>query len=214
MTLASDKFEKLISVLPADSSLELYRRLLSHSQTTDRLVPGTAELPLSALQLPRTSALERPLLQMQYLDTVFYLPNDILVKLDRAAMSVGLETRAPFLDHRIAEFAWRLPDSYRVGGGAGKRILRLLLRRYLPDELVERPKAGFALPIGAWLRTPGRLRGWAEDLLAEQALRSTGVLDPAEVRQIWKEHLSGRHNRQYQLWDILMLQAWLLCYHR
>jgi len=135
-----------------------------------------------------------------------YLPDDILVKLDRASMSVGLEGREPLLDHRVLEFAWRLPHRLRISGGSGKWLLRRVLDRYVPRALVERPKMGFGVPIDAWLRGP--LRGWAEDLLSEKSLREAGLLDPAPVRQQFAEHLSGRRNRQYSLWGALMVQAW------
>jgi asparagine synthase (glutamine-hydrolysing) len=214
VTLASDKIEKVIAVLPSHDPLELYQRLLSHTQTPEQFIPGSSALRIPALEVSPLQALDRPLLQMQFLDSVFYLPNDILVKLDRAAMSIGLETRAPFLDHRVVEFAWRLPVSYRIGLGVGKKMLRQLLKRYLPADLVERPKAGFALPVGQWLKSDGHLRDWSETLLSETALRATGVFDPARIRQLWKEHLIGRHNWQYLLWDALMLQSWLQKHRR
>jgi asparagine synthase (glutamine-hydrolysing) len=122
-------------------------------------------------------------------------------------MAVSLEGRVPFLDHRIAEFAWKLPLSWRVRGREGKWILRQVLYNYVPRELVERPKAGFGIPLDSWLRGP--LRDWAEALLDAGRLRQEGFFDPRPIRSIWRLHLSGRLNCEYQLWDVLMFQAWL-----
>ena len=149
---------------------------------------------------------------MMLADTVNYLPDDILVKIDRAGMGVSLETRAPFLDHRLFEFLWSLPLAYRIGPRGGKQILRDILDRYVPRKLVERPKSGFALPIHDWLRGP--LRDWGESLLDEARLRREGYFDLGSVRQAWGEHLSGRRNRQYELWSILMFQSWQEAWQR
>jgi len=145
--------------------------------------------------------------RMMYLDSMTYLPNDILCKVDRAAMATGLETRAPFLDHRVAELAWRMPLRMKVRGNVGKWALRQVLYKYVPRELIERPKAGFATPIGQWLRGPLRL--WAEAMLDEVRLQREGYFYPAPIRQKWAEHLSGQHDHTAKLWAVLMFQAWL-----
>ena len=141
-----------------------------------------------------------------YRDTVGYLPGDILVKVDRASMAVSLEARAPLLDHRVIEFAWRLPMRAKVRDGSGKWLLRQVLRRYVPEAMYDRPKQGFNVPIGAWLKGP--LREWAGDLLASSRLRQEGLLDVARVEASWADHLSGRRDRATELWAILMFEAW------
>jgi asparagine synthase (glutamine-hydrolysing) len=148
---------------------------------------------------------------MMATDAVTYLPGDILVKVDRAAMSASLETRAPFLDRRVVELAWRLPLAAKIRGRTGKRILRDILYRHVPRNLVERPKQGFAIPLDRWLR--GDLRDWAENLLSTKQIAATGVFDARKVEALWRDHQSKKDNAGWRLWTILMMQSWLLRYN-
>jgi asparagine synthase (glutamine-hydrolysing) len=143
---------------------------------------------------------------MRYLDLATYLPGDIMTKVDRASMAVGLEARAPLLDYRLIELSWRIPTSVHLSSGQGKWILKHILEQYVPRSLFERPKMGFGIPIGGWLRC--ELRDWAEDLLSEDSLNQTGILQAKPIRNVWKQHLDGTINAQYQLWSVLMFQAW------
>jgi asparagine synthase (glutamine-hydrolysing) len=203
-----DKLHKGAALLDAGHGMGMYRGLVSHWEPNE-VVLGSAE-PETSLsgQPPGLPSLTE---QMMLLDAVSYLPDDILVKVDRAAMAVSLETRVPPIDHRIYEFAWRLPLHYKVRGGTGKWLLRQVLYKHVPPELVDRPKMGFGVPIGSWLRGP--LREWAEELLGEARLRREGYFNPEPIRRKWREHLSGQRNWQYHLWDVLMFQAWLEHWH-
>jgi asparagine synthase (glutamine-hydrolysing) len=186
------------------------RRLLSANPAAERLVLGAdaASADRSFLAAwDRTAGLGGITPRSMALDTERYLPDDILHKVDRAAMSVSLETRVPLLDHRLVELAWRLPMHSKVRDGTEKWLLRQLLARDVPRELFERPKAGFGIPVGQWLSGP--LRPWAEDLLSPAALQADGLLDVAAVRHIWADHTTGRWDAGYELWPILMFQAWL-----
>lgn len=205
MANLGDKAHKAAAVLDSASLDEIYLRLVSHWPDGVVLGGDIHPTPLHG-QRPMLEGLD-PVQRMMALDSVTYLPGDILTKVDRAAMAVSLETRVPFLDHRLVEFAWRLPQALKLRDGKGKWILRQVLHRHVPRALIERPKMGFGVPIDAWLRGP--LREWAENLLDESMLRQQGYLDPAPIRQRWKEHLSGQRNWQHHLWDVLMFQAWL-----
>jgi asparagine synthase (glutamine-hydrolysing) len=202
-----DKLHKRVDMLASSSVDELYLGIVSHQRNPADWVIGGQEPPthLTGLrpELGELSAVER----MMALDTISYLPDDILVKVDRAAMGVSLESRVPFLDHRIVEFAWSLPLEYKLRDGQTKWPLRQVLYRHVPRELIDRPKMGFGVPLHDWLRGP--LRDWVEDLLDEARLRREGYFHPAPIRQMWAEHLSGRRNWMAQLWNVLMFQAWL-----
>jgi asparagine synthase (glutamine-hydrolysing) len=202
----ADKVRKALETVRANSLEELYLGLRTHWPVPDAVVLGLEREPDSLPVRPPAWPHAGPL-AMACVDALTYLPDDILVKVDRAAMAVGLESRVPFLDPRVAELAWSLRPDQRIRAGQGKWILRQVLSRHLPRELFERPKTGFAAPIGAWLR--GELREWAETLLDERRLRLEGFFDPVPVRVRWHEHLRGGSDHAHALWDVLMFQAWL-----
>lgn len=200
-----DRLHKGAQVLAHQTQEELYRSLVSHWMQPAEIVRDGSEpaTRLTSGQFDALTGIEK----MMALDAVSYLPDDILVKVDRAAMGVSLETRVPMLDHRLVEFAWRLPLDYKLRDSTSKWVLRQLLYRHVPKALIERPKMGFGVPLDMWLRTS--LKDWAEALLDESRLRREGFFDPAPIRRKWQEHLSGSRNWHYQLWDVLMFQAWL-----
>jgi asparagine synthase (glutamine-hydrolysing) len=200
-----DKLHKAAPVLKLDNADALYRRLVTHWEPDDIMLNAQEPESILADALART---EIPDLvsRMQFLDLVTYLPDDILTKVDRASMAVALEARVPLIDHRVVEFAWRLPRHTMERDGESKWILRQVLYRHVPPALIERPKMGFGIPLGEWLRGP--LRDWAENLLSESRLRDSGLVDSTKVRRYWDEHLQGHRNWQYHLWDVLMLEAW------
>jgi asparagine synthase (glutamine-hydrolysing) len=201
-----DKLHKGAEVLGSRSIDELYLGLVSHWEPENLVIGGSEPRTYFRGNSPQLDGLD-DVQRMMALDAMTYLPDDILCKVDRAAMAVSLESRVPFLDHRVVEFAWRIPQTMKMRDGVGKWILRQVLYRYVPKELIERPKMGFGVPIDSWLRGP--LKDWAEELLDEGRLRREGYFNPKPIRQKWAEHLSGKRNWQYHLWDVLMFQSWM-----
>lgn len=201
--VSGDKLHKLAKVLNLKSSEEIYMGLISHWREDDTPVLGNE----SALQYNFHLSDEISFVdKMMLCDSLTYLPDDILVKVDRAAMAVSLETRVPFLDHNLTEFARSLPLKYKVRGGEGKLILKDVLYRHVPRKLIDRPKMGFGVPIGDWLRN--ELKEWALSLLNEKSINDQGLLDYRKIKVKWDEHQSGKRNWQYHLWDVLMFQDW------
>jgi asparagine synthase (glutamine-hydrolysing) len=198
-----DKIHKLARVLRAGDPDLMYFETVS--QWSPSVVRGSGDAVAAGLPAARPQ-ISDPIQRMMYFDLISYLPDDILVKTDRASMAVSLEAREPLLDYRLVEFAASLPMRLKLRGSQGKWILRQLLYRYVPESLIERPKMGFGVPLDHWLRGP--LREWAEDLLSEDRLPQEGFFDPAAVRHKWIEHLSGRRDWQHYLWDVLMFNAW------
>ncbi len=209
--LPGQKAHKLADALMAKDIQSAYRLLASHWLDPYSIVIGSQEPPAihgnPESWLRMASATEHLIL----LDSLTYLPDDILTKIDRATMAVSLEARVPFLDHRIAEFVWRLPLIMKIKNRTGKRILRQVLYRYVPASLVDRAKTGFGVPLESWLRGP--LREWAEELIAERILREQELLAPRPIRQMWNEFLGGKGAFHLHLWDVLMFQAWWEQYH-
>jgi asparagine synthase (glutamine-hydrolysing) len=208
LALVGDKAHKLASRLRNVSNLDdLYFSLVSEWNDPAKVVIGAQE-PVSTFdQKPDEFGEDEHEHSMMYWDTKTYLPDDILCKVDRAAMGVGLETRVPFLDHRIAELAWRMPLNMKIRNGQGKWVLKQVLYKYVPKHLIDRPKAGFGVPVGEWLRGP--LYEWAEALIDESRLRREGYFDPTPIRQKWLEHQAGVRNWTPSLWTVIMFQAWL-----
>lgn len=205
--LPGTKLHKLAGVLNAGSSLDLYHRLTSTHQDPSALLVRGSE-PLDRI----TDASGHPVGStfaelMMYLDTITYLPGDILTKVDRASMATSLEARVPLLDHRLVEFAWRLPLSMKVRNGSGKWALKQIVHRHVPAEIMERPKMGFSVPLDRWLRGP--LREWSEDLLDAERIVAEGFFRPAPIRRLLENHLSGKASNEHHLWSILMFQSWL-----
>jgi len=200
-----NRIHKLSRAMVASSVQEMFSSLVSAWDDPETVVLGYANGQWSgAPELPWSTD---PVEAMMAWDTLLTLPDEMLTKVDRASMSCGLEVRVPLLDHRVVRAAWELPSDLRVSRGQGKKALRLVLDRYVPRELVDRPKTGFDPPIADWLRGP--LREWAEDLLSESRLSAQGLFDPARIRSCWADHMSGRPGKDYAVWAVLFFQAWL-----
>lgn len=204
--LPGDKLHKITTLLDNPQPDAIYRRLVSQWERPEEVAAAGRE-PRGPMWDPTIARDFRDLVpRMQFLDMITYLPDDILTKVDRATMAVGLEGRVPLLDHRVVAYSWSLPLEFKLRGGRSKWLLRQVLDRYVPRSLIDRPKMGFGVPIDAWLRGP--LREWAESLLAPARLASDGFVRVEPVRRAWREHLEGSRNWQYPLWTVLMLQAW------
>lgn len=201
-----DKIHKLARTLSTTSPDQGYHRLVTYWDNALEMVPGAVDRPVNLTTPSSWAQLESPAARMMFLDMISYLVDEILVKVDRATMAVSLEARAPYLDTDVVEFAWSLPLSMKIRGGQGKWVVRQLLDRYVPRPLMERPKMGFSIPLGAWLRGP--LRDWAEDLLSPKRLADAELIRSDLVRKRWTEHLNGRGSWQPDLWVALMYQAW------
>jgi asparagine synthase (glutamine-hydrolysing) len=200
--LVGDKLNKAAGVIGLDSVDEIYNALTALWPNPARVVVGAGQP-----QAPRVNtALDDPVRRMMHQDLVGYLPDDILVKVDRASMAVGLESRMPLLDHRLVEFTWMLPLTVLRREGRSKWPLRCILDRHVPAALTKRPKMGFGVPIDSWLR--GGLRDWAESLLDPHRLAEGGLFHPDPIRAAWQAHLEGHRSLHYQLWSVLMFQAW------
>jgi asparagine synthase (glutamine-hydrolysing) len=202
-----DRVGKLADLIASRDREAMYRDLMSQWKAPSSVVIGASEPSTPFTEIQRAPVAGGDLERMLYLDTLTYLPDDILVKVDRASMAVGLEARVPLLDHRVVELAWRIPEAMKVRDGVSKWPLRQVLDRYVPHELIDRPKQGFEIPLSEWLRGP--LREWGESLLSERRLREEGFIDPGPVREKWEQHLAGTRNWHYPLWNVLMFQAWL-----
>ncbi|MBI5625208.1 MAG: asparagine synthase (glutamine-hydrolyzing) [Elusimicrobia bacterium] len=206
-----DAFRKIAETIRLESPDAIHLRLAGVWDRAEEVLSTDRRAPLPPGFSPPLGAPRNHAERMMYVDAMTYLPDDILAKVDRASMSVGLEVRVPFLDPRVADYAWRLPWDWKARPKRGKWILRKILERYVPPRLTERPKMGFTMPVADWLRGP--LRDWAHSLLDEKRLKEQGFLRPEPILAKWREHLSGRRDWPFPLWNVLMFQAWLERWH-
>lgn len=202
-----EKLLKLVEVLPVNNRAEFYNLVISHWKNAEQLVIGAKKVPAALTDKSQWSNVDSFEEWMMSIDAQQYMIDDILVKVDRAAMANSLEVRVPMLDHRVVELAWQLPLNMKIRDKSGKWVLREVLYKYVPKELIERPKKGFSIPLAQWLRGP--LREWAEPLLAEKRLIEEGYFYPDKIRQAWQEHLQGKKDNSSKLWGVLMFQSWL-----
>jgi asparagine synthase (glutamine-hydrolysing) len=207
---AGDKLHKFASIIDVGED-QVYQRLVNLWENINDIVENGSNLNISKdFQDDIPISINILTEKMRYFDTVMYLPDDVLTKVDRASMFNSLEVRVPILDHKIVEYSWKLPLTTNIRNGTSKWVLRNILYQYVPKELIDRPKAGFAAPIDTWLRGP--LRDWAESLLDEKKIKDQGYFNESLIMKKWNEHLSGKYNWQYQLWNVLMFQAWHECW--
>ena len=207
----ADKLYKVASILPLNNEQDIYRELVSQWSNPQSIVKYSGEIKTVAIENNLKANIDNYISRMQYMDMVSYLPDDILVKLDRASMAVGLEARVPLLDHRVVEFALKQPIKMRQRNGKSKWLLRQLLHRYIPSQIIERPKMGFSIPIGQWLRGP--LREWSQDLLSSEQLKKHDFFNNDVAQKYLNEHMMGHRNHQYKLWVLLMFQSWHSKWH-
>src|SRR3954447_21781358 len=205
--VSGDRIHKAAEVIAMPDAIAMYGRMVSNWIRPADAVLGGREPPVLLTSYDwQRHGLRDFTSRMMYLDSVSYLPSDILVKVDRASMAVSLEARCPLLDHRVVEFAWRMPLGQKLRDGKGKWLLRRVLERCVPSTMFDRPKQGFGIPVNEWLRGP--LRDWADDLLAESRLRRDGIFRPGVVRRRWEQQRAGTHSNGYAMWNVLMFQAW------
>jgi len=198
---------KLARILDSTSPEDMYRKLVSHWEHPSQIVIDSRELPTMLTNRKEWAQLSDFTQRMMYLDQVSYMPDDIFTKVDRASMGVSLEVRVPFLDHRVVEFSWQVGMGMKIRNNQGKWLLRQVLNKYVPADLVNQPKTGFGVPIDSWLRGP--LKDWAESLINKKRLDEEGFFRSLPITDMWQQHQSGKENNQYYLWDVLMFQAWL-----
>jgi asparagine synthase (glutamine-hydrolysing) len=204
-----EKIHKVASAMRTNNPMDLYMKVVSHTDSPlDYLnLPITLPSPLESIWGQPFSDVVTDIEKMMAVDALTYLPDDILVKVDRTSMAVSLESRVPFLDHRLVEFAWSLPMNYKLEGGNGKRVLKEMLYKHVPKQIMDRPKMGFGIPLSQWLKGP--LRIWAMDVLNEKKMSEQGVFKASQVIKLLNEHMTGKNDHGYLLWDFLMFQSWL-----